>query len=335
MKTTSIFLLIGIASIGAFSACSKSTSLSGKDIKLTFNDSAARYVLEHPANSILKERDSIWNRFEGYRVTQIWHKVSSVPMDWNYWEKRVNRLITKDSTSLKKSLELADNLKVLEEKEHDRIVRHISSYLPGKTGFEANVFFVACTVPYAFCVEKNKIGIDISDSEWFYDPGYLLNVVIHEIYHVGYRLVSPDVKYKDADPTDRDSFIRFHYACMLSEGIATFVGYKALSLFPANHRHEDYKMLEDTMQVKKSLNQINNLLVRAETEPIDTLKQAAWDIGVGERAYYIAGAYMCQKIEEKHGTKHLAALISKESSQFIREYNRIVPLEYRINLIEL
>ena len=307
-----------------------------KDIKIFFDDSAARYVLENPEKALNKERDSIWHSFEGYRITLVWHEKSSVPVTWEVWERGLNKFLYQDTSLIKKSLTLADSLKFKVNREQNKIAQHISSYLNEETKFDAFIYFVAFTYPYAFCVDKNKIGIDITGDEWNFDTDCILNTTIHEIYHVGFKLNSPDYdKYIAIDPTNQETFIRFNYAIMQSEGMATFVAYKALNLFPSEYRHSDYELLENDSTVKKAIDQVNSLTEMATTMPIDTLLQECWKLGVEERAYYVAGSYMARIIEEKHGTEFQAALVKEGSINFVKEYNLLAPNDYKLVLIEL
>jgi len=307
-----------------------------KDIKIFFDDSAARYVLENPEKALNIERDSIWKSFEGYRITLVWHEKSSVPVTWKVWERGLNKFLYQDTSLIKKSLTLADSLKFKVNREQNKIAQHISSYLNEETKFDAFIYFVAFTYPYAFCVDKNKIGIDITGDEWNFDTDCILNTTIHEIYHVGFKLNSPDYdKYLAIDPTNQETFISFNYAYLQSEGMATFVAYKALNIFPSDYRHPDYELLENDSTVKKAIHQVNSLTEMAMTMPIDTLLQECWKLGVEERAYYVAGGYMANIIEEKYGTEFLAALVNKGSISFVKEYNLLVPDDYKLVLIEL
>jgi hypothetical protein len=305
-----------------------------QDIKIFINDSAARYVLENPVNA-LKERDSIWNTFEGYRITHVWHEKSSYPITWELWERGLDKFTNNDTSLITKSLKLINNISILEKREHKKIEQHLASYLPKTISFNAYVYFIAFTIPYAFCVEQNKIGLEVTADEWHFDSECLLNIMIHELYHVGYRLNSPDTTYLNSDPINNEQFINFNYAYMLSEGMATHVAYKALNLFPSNYKHDDYKLMEDEKNIKNAIGGINKLLEMTKTETVDTLYKKIWDIGVSQRAYYIAGAYMCKIIEEKFGTEYLAEIVSKGSLQFIKEYNVLVSDDYKINRVEL
>ncbi|MDH4157260.1 MAG: hypothetical protein OEW00_08295 [candidate division Zixibacteria bacterium] len=306
----------------------------GPVINLSFDDSAARYVLEHPASALENERDTIWKTFEGYRITLVWHKESSFPVTWEIWEKGLNRFL-EDTLLIRRTLELADSLKSKAQKEKNSIAKHISAYLAAAAPITASVYFVAFTTPYAFCVERNKIGIDITGDEWNFDTDCVLNTVIHEIFHVGYRATTPDLEYLQSEPGDEETLLHFCYAYLQSEGMATYVGYKALDLYPSDYRHDDYELLEEDSKVLRAIGQMGVLLEDAGSVAIDSMLQEVWDIGVTERAFYVAGAYMAKTIEEKHGTEYLARLTGKGGLQFTREYNAIVPDEYRIILKEL
>lgn len=323
-----VFCLLFIYSISS----AQDINIGKQKINVIFNDSAVQYVLKNPVNA-LKEREFIWNNFDGYRITLVWHRESSYPVDWKYWEKCMDRFINKDTALTGKTIELANNLMALEKKEHDKIVSHLSAFFPDNISYDAYVYLVVSTVPYAFCVEQNKIGIDITGDEWYFDPEYVLNVVIHELFHAGYRTFTADKKYLNEDPSDRETFIRFCYAYTLNEGMASYVGYKALDLFPTNNRHRDYKLFENDSTVKIAIEHVNDLLYLSDTLPIDSLNKLAWDIGVGKRAYYVSGAYMAKTVEEKYGREHLAALIQKGGYEFVKEYNSIAPKELKIALL--
>ncbi len=307
--------------------------LADSEIKIRFNDDAARYVLLHPQQALANERDSIWNRFEGYRITLMWHKGSSVPVTWNIWEKGLRRFLYKDTSLIRRSLDLADSLQSKIRREQQNITRHIISYSGKQAGLDAYVYFVAFTVPYAFCVEGNKIGIDLTADEWSFDTDCILNMTIHEIYHVGFEHHSPDYKHIEADPTDARTFLLFHYTYLQSEGMATYVGYKALDLYPSHYRHEDYRLLENDNEVKSAIGKVNQLVRMSRTSPIDTLISESWKKGVTERAYYVAGASMARTLEERFGADRLAELVSKGSIEFVKQYNALVPADRRIELM--
>lgn len=307
---------------------------AGQDQQITihFDDSAARHVLQDPAKA-LQTRDQIWNDFEGYRITRVWHEESSYPLTWELWDKRLNQFVEDDALP-EQSLKLLDDFRVLETREHSKIEQHLATYLPETSSFDAHVHFIAFTIPYAFTVEKNKIGMEINAHEWHNDPECLLNTVIHELFHVGYRLNTPDIDYLESEPANRDQFIAFHYAYLFNEGMATHVAYRALDLFPSEYKHEDYKLLEEETDIRKAINAINDLLEMTQTMSVEKQLESLWDIGVMQRAYYVAGAYICGAIEEKYGQDYLSVLVSKGGLDLVQEYNKIAAPGLEINVLE-
>ena len=302
------------------------------EVNIVIDGSAARYVLENPARA-LENRDSIWNTFEGYRITRVWHEGSSYPLTWDLWEKRLNKFLNDESLT-NNALKMLDDISTLEKREHRKIVKHLSSYLPGANSFDAHVYFIAFTIPYAFYVEQNKIGIEINADEWHNDPECLMNVVIHELFHVGYRLNSADVWHQQSDPTNTDELIALNYAYLFNEGMASHVAYKALDLFPSEYKHDDYILMEEEENIKNAFVGVNKILEMAKTETLETSMKELWEIGVMQRAYYLAGAYMCQTIEEEFGRNYLSELVSKGSRQFVKEYNEIAPHDLKIDMLD-
>ncbi len=329
MKTTGAILLAAL--LLPLGACCEDVGDREPVIKPSFDDSAARYVLQNPARALQIERDSIWSTFEAYRITLVWHEGSSVPVTWDIWERGLNRFL-QDTSLITKSLALADSLGAKAHREHSAIVHHLTSYLGENVPLDASVHFTAFTIPYAFCVERNKIGIDITGDEWHFDTDCILNTVIHEIFHVGFRATTPDVRVLEDDPTDAASAVRCCYAILQNEGMATYVGYTALNLYPSEYRHDDYLLLEDSARVADALSQVNGLIADADTVALDTLLQRIWYIGVNKRAFYVAGAHMARVIEAARGTTRLAALVREGSLPFTREYNALVPENRRIVL---
>ncbi|MFC1565606.1 DUF5700 domain-containing putative Zn-dependent protease [Candidatus Neomarinimicrobiota bacterium] len=318
------FLTMGISA--------QTTNQNEQEIKIVIDDSAARYVLENPKEAI-KERNQIWGAYEGYRITKVWHEGSNYPLTWKFWDRGLEKITNSDTLLAHKSLKLINDIRSLETLGHDNIVNHLASYLPQKTNFDAFVYFVAFTAPYAFTIEQNKIGIDITGHEWHFDPNCLMNIIIHEMYHVGYKTISPDGKILSLDPKNYEQYVSYNYAYMFSEGIATHVAFKALDLFPSSYKHDDYKLMENDQNIKNAIKSINQLNEIAKTEDIETMNQKAWDVGVMDRAYYLAGAYMCKVIEDKFGIECLADIVTKGGLQFTKVYNELVMEDYKIKLI--
>ena len=333
MKTKILMVFFLLSRV--ISVLAQNAEKQNDPIKIVFNDSSARYVLEHLDKALEVERDSIWKNFEGYRITLVWHEKSSVPITWKVWSRGLKKFL-QDTSLAHKSLILLENLKLKVNKEQKSIEKHILKYLDKKTEFTALIYFVAFTYPYAFCIDNNKIGIDITGDEWNFDTDCILNTTIHEIYHIGFKLNSPDYyKYIAVDPTTKESFIRTNYAILQSEGMATYVAFKALNIYPSEYQHQDYKLLNNDNEVITAISKINKLSEMAMIMPVDTVLKECWKLGVEERAYYVAGSYMAKLIEDKYGSKLLAELVNKGSIPYVEVYNNLVPEIYKIKLIKL
>ena len=118
-----------------------------------------------------------------------------------------------------------------------------------------------------------------------------------------------------------------------NEGMATWVGYTARSIFP-NSDEEDYEMLDDPAEVERQRGELNRLFTLAKTVSTDSLQAIAWDVGVMERAYYVTGADMSRTIEKQLGREALVATIETGPLDFIDTYNGLVDEDERIVTFE-
>jgi len=78
------------------------------------------------------------------------------------------------------------------------------------------------------------------------------------------------------------------------------IGYITLNR-PEKHNAMDYQMLDDKAEVRRHLENVNEILSKIGSLPEDELDKLSWDTGVIGRSYYVTGAHMCQVIEEKAG----------------------------------
>lgn len=107
----------------------------------------------------------------------------------------------------------------------------------------------------------------------------------------------------------------------MNEGICTYVGYRALPIFPVEDER-DYRMLEDENEVCRLLADTNVVLSQYSKLSGEELQKLSWDKGVMERAYYVTGAYMCKVIDEKEGRDALIHVYSQGLISIIERYNK-------------
>ena len=312
-------------------------------IKLVIDDSAARYVLENIDRAQINKA-LIYKKYKGYQMQIDWvnnkdnSKLKSVEESkflCDYFEECYKNY-KKDSNQVCQVLKIIDELHVLEKIKRDKISQHLLSYLPSKSGFTTNLYLVVFT-PINGTARNNNIMVRLDSKN---SAEYTLNLMIHEAYHIGQgrnyyfylRLYSTINKKK--------RFMMQMYHDMQFEGLATWVGFKALDFMPITYTEDynlpgyDYFQLERDTCVRNSIKQINRLIAKTNCSAIDSLNKEAFDIGVWKRAYYVAGAYMSKIIEAKFGKEYLAGLINKNEKVFITEYNAIVTDDYKITVIE-
>ena len=113
------------------------------------------------------------------------------------------------------------------------------------------------------------------------------------------------------------------------EGMATYVAFRALEMFPAPE-FEDYQMLADADDRSRLRRRLNSLFARARSYTPEKLQKTAWRIGVQERAHYVIGGFMAQTIDEKLGRQALVETISEGPRSFIQKYNSVAAEDMKI-----
>jgi hypothetical protein len=105
-----------------------------------------------------------------------------------------------------------------------------------------------------------------------------------------------------------------------SEGVCTYIGYKAQDIFPAPDE-KDYHMLDDVDEVKKHLKNVNEILSKVGKISENELDKLTWDVGVIGRSFYVSGAHMCRVIENKAGKEALIQTLLDGPRAFFDLFN--------------
>jgi len=93
---------------------------------------------------------------------------------------------------------------------------------------------------------------------------------------------------------------------------------------------DDYKLFEDREELDGLLNKMNEIFKKAMALGEKELKDALWQVGSMDRAYYVAGCYMAKTIDEKLGRNTLVATISKGPRHFLSTYNSLADEKLRV-----
>jgi hypothetical protein len=235
-------------------------------------------------------------------------------------------------------LKNTNDLSDLVKKYQFKISEHLHSYSTIKSGFTAKIYLVVFT-PVNGTARNTNMMIRMEPNK---NAEYTLNLIIHETFHLcqGNNYWFYSRYYMTLNKKKR--YLMKIYHDIQFEGIATWVGYKSIGFIPITYSGQsmydlpgyDYFSLESDSCVKKAINQVNELIRRANYKSIESLNNEALDIGVMQRAYYIAGAYISKTIEQKYGREHLAHLINKDEKVFIQQYNDSVARDYKIESIK-
>ena len=294
---------------------------------VNFNISSVESIILHP-EVILQDIDEFWATDTAYIAAKEWHEGSGVDIPFKDWEYVINyhaeidvEKRTKDPTFI-----MAKELQEKESLFNSKAIEHICSFLPASTlGFNRSVYFTAYTLSWAFASGDVAV-VNINSTHFEDEQGKILNTMIHEIYHVGYR---SNVLYQTDIPMESSGHEEIIHT-LLNEGLASYVSYAADSLFPYKIPTVDYVKLEDEKEIRRLHKELNRFFISSENMLESEMDSISWELGIMQRAYYVVGSFMAKTIDEKLGREALVSLIRKGPSSFINTYNSIAPDDLKI-----
>lgn len=219
----------------------------------------------------------------------------------------------------------------------------ICSYLPNNTYFETTVHLASYIflsgpdtsepkyAPSAFVVEPDII-VNLSSKFWTYDVNEVFNMLTHEIYHIGFNTKAAFFRPNLEDKSKKE-LVKSIIWMLQYEGMATYIGFKALPLFPTPDKKgegstvggDDYKMLQNIQDVRRLLEKVNHLFLQSESKSYGEYEEMIRQEGVMQRAFYVVGAYIAQEIEASKGTEALVQSTIKGPRHYVDSYNNIAP----------
>ena len=146
----------------------------------------------------------------------------------------------------------------------------------------------------------------------------ILNIIIHELFHIGHA------KHWDTLPEEPKTQTEITESIMhtlYAEGTATYVAYKARSLFSSFTSDPDYELLENRSDRLRLSRKVNMVFSKCKILPYEEAKKIIWREGVKERSFYVVGAYMAKMIDEIAGRTVLIDTIKNGARYFIETYN--------------
>jgi tetratricopeptide (TPR) repeat protein len=277
--------------------------------------------------TILKDPDTFWRSDPAYRLADNWHRNTGISKSTkNYDQQWLLFLQEQAAVPLMErknhpAFHLLEILKSKTEAFYATAMPHIRRFLPDNgLAFQASAFLTAKTLPFAFMTNGN-IVIDVLSPKFHQDADLIFNILTHETFHIGYGYN----RYLRREPALEDDFI---YDTLLdslqNEGMAVYMAFRAQSFFPAKNE-SDYHLFENAGEVRKRIEAVNRIFESAERKNSseEALRKQAWELGVNQRGYYIAGAEMARVIDEKLGRDALVRTVSEGPLSFIDRYNEV------------
>ena len=298
-------------------------------MKVNFDISSIEAIVNNPAN-ILKTEEKFWKADSAYRLSAAWHDGAGVPRGEELMEVWRGELRTLAMMSLSERqnlpyYKLALDVNSKQEVFREKAVPHLLSFLPNLhvINIDTTVYLTAFTHAYAFSTNGQMV-VSLSSSFWDNDLNKVLNLLTHELFHVGH---GNSLGYAKEDPLE-DGVKNEFLMTLHGEGIATYVGYTIQDVFPSVI--QDHVMMNEPDTVREKIAHINAIFELADTTEAGKLRKLSWDVGVGERAYYVTGGHMARTIDQKLGRAALVSTIENGPLSFIDTYNGLVPNQEQI-----
>ena len=294
--------------------------------KLFLETGTLEKIVRHP-EAVIGEGGAFWDNEPAMVHVKGWSEGTGVRIPYMRWWTRVGEMakLSEEDRSRHPLLLMTDSIVAMKDDFLIDAVPHVCSFLPDHIDFSIPVYFTAFVPPRSFV--SGGIVINVSASYWKGNVENILNNLTHEIFHVGYSHMRRERTEAPLENTQLYGMLDY----LQNEGIATYVGYEALPLFPAPDE-VDYRLLENPDDVNRLLREVNDLFSQVGTVSDEELQRLSWQKGVTERGYYIVGAHMARAIDSKLGRTALIETISEGPLSFVTTYNSLAGEEERVQI---
>lgn len=295
-----------------------------RESRINFNTKTLEKIVYEP-DAILQDEESFWENERPQKLTKLWAQSANYSISYDRWRKKIRDWADIPPFKREAHIFMENAKRIIEGKEEflENALPHLCSYLPEDADLNVTVHFTAFIPSRAFAHED--IVINVNADYWKNNVDNILNTLIHEIFHAGYgycRDIRREQRLKNE--TLYNILDNLH-----NEGICTYVGYKALSTFPAPDE-KDYKLIDTKSEVMRLLEDVNEVFSKINNLSEEELQKLAWDKCVIGRGYYVVGAHMCRVIEEKKGKKRLIDTLTEGPVSFLKLYNSSVKKEMKL-----
>jgi len=289
---------------------------------IKFENSSIEKIIMHPED-ILEEPNKFWESDPAYQLVKLWHKRVSFPVEMEKWRELIQNFQKQSVEEREKNNQLIASRKMLwQEKDfNEKATRYLCSFLPQNCpDISTTIYFTTAIMASGFQID-NKIVIYGANADKD-------NLLIHELFHQGFNKCIHLESNGAEDSTINQIYYEFQ-----NEGMATYVGYKALKEFPkcrTDLLKDDYKLFENYQDIVALLNIMNGILQKSSKMGEKELKEALWQAGSTDRGYYVVGCFMAKTIDDQLGREELVSTILKGPKSFLLLYNSLVDEKLRV-----
>lgn len=299
-----------------------------QESQVVFDTTSLEKIVSDP-QWILDNEQSFWSEYRAQILVRKWASQVNYSIPYEKLRQRLQEWAILSPAERDESTLMKVSRCILDGKDEflEKALPHVCSFLPTGVDLSVTVQFTAFIPPNAFAVED--IVIDVASKYWQGNPEHILNLLVHEIFHVGYSFYR--TLHAEKDLVDADLYKLLDN--IAGEGICTYVGYRALPVFNVEGE-PDYRMLDEFDEVQRAFAGTNAVLSQFGILTAEDLQKLSWDKGVVERAFYVTGAYICRSIDDSKGRQVLIEVYSKGPLSIITLYNSIAEDDLKIVLPE-
>jgi hypothetical protein len=310
-----LFTASGFCEPGA----TETVGVDGPSLDVAWRADSIERLIVHP-EEVLADVDTFWKTDDAFQLATRWHTNNRVPADLELFRDQLTRAanVPAESRASDPSLVLAESLVAEQQSFTDIAIPRLLAFLPDNDLQMATIIHLtAFSKAYAF-MTNTQIVIDVTSPKLGGTRASIMNILYHEVYHIGYginRLLRTEEPLAD----DRKYFV---LDVLHNEGLATYVAWTALDLYPYTD-FDDYRMLDDEQMVSDKIRTVNAIFTQIDELSGDEFSTLSWNEGVVGRAYYVAGAHMARKIDVTLGRDALVGTIEQGPRAFVALYNTI------------
>ena len=290
---------------------------------ITYNTSTLEKIIDSP-EEILKNEKLFWEEERSQKLTKKWARNIGYEIPFNEWREKLENWIKIPKEEREDHILMKNARKIIESKEEflEKALPHICTFLPNEANVDITIHFTAFIPSRAFA--QDDIVINVNAAYWKENADNIINTIVHEIFHVGYQW------YRNQRNDNPDDTLYRILDNIISEGICTYVAYKALPIFPAPDE-KDFKLVEDIDQIEKSFEEVHEIITQIDALDKKDLQQLIFSKGIIGRAYYVVGTYIMMIIDEELGREILKEKLLEGPIPLINSYNEIIKEELKFH----